>query len=606
MQICRLELQRFRGIRSGVVAFPEHSVLFGPNNVGKSSIIEALALLFERERLARQISDWDFLGGIPKPESRFYIIGTICGFAEPPNDEPENFPKWFLGDTGRPVWWHAESQTVSAALDRPVGTSLAVQIALCVRFDEESCEFETIRYFYHGHCDPFTDTVTKVPSALLQELGLFLLPGSRQWEKLLSFNSSSFLKVLKSAGAIPGEAIETLKDELRSSTTKIEDASVLKPLLTRSEEELQGFHMLKSGGRLVYRPTSLDTSAVLQSLVPHVVGPDDFLLPFARHGAGMVSLQAFLIVLAFAEQRKAEGKNFIFAAEEPELHLHPALHRRLANRIRSLSTQSIITTHSPLIAASYQGTSSLFVRNDAGNLRVVPVRPGGSMGPTQNTLRNLYRKFREPFYEALMGAVVIVPEGEGDFDWLRLWQRVAEASDDVATKCCLTPMTVIPTSDGAVADTVAELGRFRSDVVAFVDGDDQGDLYVASLDNASSRPTKIIRYGRGAAVECLSAWIVEPALSAPGPILSSVLPQGRSLKALQDVLISKKNDRQFREDLSWEALETSACALRAGAFLEDVSRIAAELLPKDTLWVKGISPGGIPLFQANQIVRKGL
>lgn len=601
VRICQLEIDNFRGIKTGKVVFPDHSVLFGPNNVGKSTIIEALALLFERERLTRQLSDWDFRGGVPRPESRFFIIGTITDFAEPPHDEPENFPTWFLGDAARPVWWQPSARAVSVAIDRPAAAKLAAQVALCARYDEESCEFESIRYFYHGHCDPFTDNVTKLPSALLQQLGVFLLPGNRQWDKLLSFSSSSFLKVLKSAGAIPGAAVESLKGELRSVATKIEDAVALKPLLEKAEEELEGFLMLESGGRLVYRPTSLDTLAVLQSLVPHILRSGDSLLPFARQGAGMISLQAFLIVLAFAEQRKAEGKNFIFAAEEPELHLHPALHRRLANRIRSLSTQSIVTTHSPIVAASYQAASSLFVRNSCGALTVVPIRISGEVEPARNAVRNLYRKFREPFYEALMGAVVLVPEGESDFEWLRLWQRVAEASDEVATQCCLTPLTIIPTSDGAVTDTVAEISRFRGDLIALVDGDDEGDKYVASLEQGARPPAKIIQYGADAAVECLSAWILESALAAPGPVLSSLLPLHRNLKSLQAALAAHKDDRQLRENLCWEALDTSACAVRAGNFLEDVARIAAGLPPNDSHWVSETRASGIPLFKACHI-----
>jgi hypothetical protein len=603
VRICHLEIKNFRGIKAGTVVFPDHSVLFGPNNVGKSTIIEALALLFERERLTRQISDWDFGGGSPRPESRFYIIGTITDFAAPPNDEPENFPKWFLGDAARPVWWLPTVQSVSFEIERPAGAKLACQIALCVRYEEESCEFEPVRYFYHGHCDPFTDTITKLPSSLLQELGLFLLPSNRQWDKLLTFGSSSFLKVLKSADAIPGSAVESLKKELRSLVTRIEDTAALKPVLEKAEEELRGFLMLEGGGRLVYRPTSLDTNAVLQSLVPHILDSDGSLLPFARHGAGMVSLQAFLVVLAFAEHRNAEGKNFIFAAEEPELHLHPALHRRLANRIRSLSTQSIITTHSPLIAASYQAESSLFVRKTAGVLSVVPVRGLRTPVSSRNTVRNLYRKFREPFYEALMGAVVLVPEGESDFEWIRLWQRVAEASDEVAAKCCLTPVSIIPTSEGAVVDTIAEMARFRGDAIALIDGDDEGNKYVASLEQAASRPAKIIRFGTAAAIECLSAWILQPALAAPGPILSSILPPRRGLKDLQDALVGRKDDRQLRENLCWEALETSACTIRAGTFLEDVSRIAAELPPHNPQWETEKRPCGMMVYRATHVAR---
>jgi len=43
----------------------------------------------------------------------------------------------------------------------------------------------------------------------------------------------------------------------------------------KAEEELKGFLMLDGGGRLVYRPTSLDTFAVLQSLVPHILRSDN-------------------------------------------------------------------------------------------------------------------------------------------------------------------------------------------------------------------------------------------------------------------------------------------------------------------------------------------
>ena len=123
-------------------------------------------------------------------------------------------------------------------------------------------------------------------------------------QALEASGSSSFLKVLKSAGAIPGTAVENLKGELRSTATKIEDAAALKPLLEKAEEELRGFLMLDGGGRLVYRPTSLDTLAVLQSLIPHIRRPDNSLLPFARHGAGMISLQSFLIVLHLRSNAK--------------------------------------------------------------------------------------------------------------------------------------------------------------------------------------------------------------------------------------------------------------------------------------------------------------
>lgn len=40
MKIALLEIENFRGIKSGKVVFRDHSVLIGPNNSGKTTIVE--------------------------------------------------------------------------------------------------------------------------------------------------------------------------------------------------------------------------------------------------------------------------------------------------------------------------------------------------------------------------------------------------------------------------------------------------------------------------------------------------------------------------------------------------------------------------------------
>jgi putative ATP-dependent endonuclease of OLD family len=52
MHVVHLMISAFRGVRSANVAVGRHAVLVGPNNSGKTRIVEALALLFGRDRLA--------------------------------------------------------------------------------------------------------------------------------------------------------------------------------------------------------------------------------------------------------------------------------------------------------------------------------------------------------------------------------------------------------------------------------------------------------------------------------------------------------------------------------------------------------------------------
>lgn len=46
MHTVRLKISGFRGVRSADIALGRHAVRVGPNNSGKTIIIEALALLF--------------------------------------------------------------------------------------------------------------------------------------------------------------------------------------------------------------------------------------------------------------------------------------------------------------------------------------------------------------------------------------------------------------------------------------------------------------------------------------------------------------------------------------------------------------------------------
>ncbi|MFG1315811.1 MULTISPECIES: ATP-dependent nuclease [Hyphomicrobiales] len=69
MQIADLRIENFRGIRNGHIRFGSHTVFVGPNNCGKTTVIEALALLFGRDRMVRALTEHDFFGG-RSPASR--------------------------------------------------------------------------------------------------------------------------------------------------------------------------------------------------------------------------------------------------------------------------------------------------------------------------------------------------------------------------------------------------------------------------------------------------------------------------------------------------------------------------------------------------------
>jgi putative ATP-dependent endonuclease of the OLD family len=77
MHIARIKISGFRGVRSADITLGRHAVLVGPNNSGKTTIIEALALLFGRDRLVRRLTEHDFHGSAPDEAARILCIATV-------------------------------------------------------------------------------------------------------------------------------------------------------------------------------------------------------------------------------------------------------------------------------------------------------------------------------------------------------------------------------------------------------------------------------------------------------------------------------------------------------------------------------------------------
>ena len=100
MRIARLRIIGFRGIKEADIRLGATSVLVGPNNVGKTTIVEALALILGREGMVRT-TEHDFFGSNPQPADRIKIIATIVGFG---HVDSARFPDWFSARKGVPKW----------------------------------------------------------------------------------------------------------------------------------------------------------------------------------------------------------------------------------------------------------------------------------------------------------------------------------------------------------------------------------------------------------------------------------------------------------------------------------------------------------------------
>src|SRR5262249_15637355 len=121
------------------------------------------------------------------------------------------------------------------------------------------------------------------------------------------------------------------------------------------------------------RLTSTDSEGVLDAVMPHFAEPDRPQLPGRRHGNGLISLQTLVLLMRFGNLRKARGDNFAMLIEEPELHVPPPQQRKLLHFLKKMATQTIVTSHSPIVAAVADPHQLVLVVNRAGQLSAKPL-----------------------------------------------------------------------------------------------------------------------------------------------------------------------------------------------------------------------------------------
>jgi putative ATP-dependent endonuclease of the OLD family len=511
VQIAELFIKGFRGVRDARLRFTSHNILIGPNNCGKSTIIEALALLFGRDRLVRELTEHDFFGSDPTASDRILIVATLTGFV---GDDPDLHAPWFREERAIPKWLDPSSGTLHASRIN-AQCKLACQIGVAARFDRDDLAVDLIRYFHDDDDtgDVFDgDVVKRVPSQLIREIGFFLVPANRTWDRTISFGSELFRRVVASIGGQPSAAVLAERDRLRGPTHPLEEDSGLVEIIRSVEAELNSLLGRPVGLRL--RLTSTDSDGVLDAVMPHYSIADSQPIPARRQGSGLVSLQHLLLLVHFGRIRALQHASFMLAMEEPELHIPPPLQRKLVHRIKSLSTQTIIVTHSPVVAAACDPTALTVLHNNSGVMSASRLLAEAMPLDAPNWKRMLFVVRRQDTITALMHETVLVPEGRIDFDLLSLMVNAVESRHQViglssAKRDFGSHVGVVPTHDAHVAGVFSELRNIHPKVVCLVDGDAAGNGYVDILRTLPVPPSIILQWPLDWGIEDVIGWIAE-------------------------------------------------------------------------------------------------
>ncbi len=141
-------------------------------------------------------------------------------------------------------------------------------------------------------------------------------------------------------------------------------------------------------------------------------------LDFAQHGLGVQRSLSVAALNTWCEYLRADGRDYLFAIEEPEIYLHPHATRVLLNLLDKVAQrdQVIFTTHASEFINRVPLDQIITVqrRDDGEGVHSRAVRPGLGGLPREEVTK-VQRYLREDRSDMLFARAVLLVEGQAEY-----------------------------------------------------------------------------------------------------------------------------------------------------------------------------------------------
>lgn len=439
MRVSRLQIENFRGIKKAELHFSGHTLLIGGNNVGKSTICEALDLVLGPDRLNRTP---------PVEEFDFRNAGYLSDDGETPVplrieavliDLTEDIKKLCAANL---EFWHKADRRLLG--EGEIGNADDPDVELCLRlitvaqYDVEEDQFYA-KTIYGRSDDEEGAEPRSIPTKVKRAIGFLYLRTIRTGSRALSLERGTLLdNILRMKEARKG-MWEGIRRRLATLDPPIDaDATELGPILDEIEARLAEYIAPGGTGRSTRLFVSQLTREHLRKTIAFflTMGRGEEAVPFQQAGSGTLNTLLLALLTFIAELKK---DNVIFAMEEPEIALPPHTQRRIANYLLEQTSQCFVTSHSPYVIERFEPDGILKLsRDEHGTLIGTAIKlPAGMKA------KNYRQNFRRAIAEAMLGQGVIVGEGITEQDALLVAAQMMEDNDpelfplDVAGLCVI-------------------------------------------------------------------------------------------------------------------------------------------------------------------------
>ncbi|MFY0689168.1 MAG: AAA family ATPase [Cyclobacteriaceae bacterium] len=468
MELLKLEIKNFRGIKEGTIFFNSHTLLIGGNNVGKSTICEAIDLILGPERLSRSsvLNENDFYNRQYLDDNKEPIIIEINAIIASLSTEV------LIKFRANHRYWDTALETLVDIDATPEDTDREGAVpVLPVTFkgfyDKDDDEFKAETSFLH----PLKDESQPLDSfrrTHKRNFGFLFLRTLRTGSRALSMEKGSLLDViLRLKEDDKTEMWEKSIKALETLEPPIHSLDQLSVILDQVENRINNF--IKLGGaeqKLGFFVSNL-TREKLRSIITFFATSEynDTLVPFHQLGTGAINTLVFSMLTFIADLKSQTGGNVIFAMEEPEIALPPHTQRRIIRYVLKDMDQAIFTTHSPYVIEQFAPENIVILSKS--NDGIISSKPLNLEGVRAHTFKG---GIKHKYAEALLGKGVLLVEGKTEEDMFPALSDVIEQADPEFLGLDIAGITVVEVhGDGQLIKHAKLFIGFGLDVFAFYD-----------------------------------------------------------------------------------------------------------------------------------------
>lgn len=430
MEISRLNIENFRGIKSAEIFLSKHSVLIGDNNTGKTTTLEAIDLVLGPERLNRYppIDEHDFYLSQYLTDSHDQE-GEHAEPVTPPTIKIEVVITDLTDEQKSRFIEHIEfwDSYVNCFYEAPNPEGVdashikdAVRICFVGNYNEEEDDFEGNTYFSRSYENDTRPTVFRKQDKRL--CGFLYLRSIRTASRALSLERGSLLDIILRLKELRPQMWESTISDLKDIDVASAPELGITGVLQSVNKALNNYVPKEWGTEPQLKVSNLTREHLRKFITAFIAtGSGKHTAPFYRQGTGTINM----LVLAMLSLIAEEKQNVIFAMEEPETAIPPYAQKRIVHELLKLTSQTIFTSHSPYVLEEFNVDDIVVLSRDDNHVvtRHYIELPKG-IKPKQ-----FYLNFRTRFCEGLLSRRVMLAEGATEADSISALFKYLESLD---------------------------------------------------------------------------------------------------------------------------------------------------------------------------------